>query len=277
VCQYQNNNDPCDSDSNECTDDQCSDGACTHENNETPCADDGDECTTDVCGGGLCTHPANGQCGCEQNPDCDDSNPCTDDTCDNNGECQYANNTNPCLDDGNACTADVCEEGRCAHLLQGEPIPEKSAWVASASHVPQVPIVQCPGDPTQPAAQAVDGMLATRWTSGKVQAGDEWVQIDFGAAVTLNRINLDQVGLGEGNCTVSSSDFPLSYEVRLTNSPANNEVAALATGEGTVDKTMIHLEQPATGRYLLISQVESAVSMDPARWWSIHEINVACQ
>lgn len=276
TCQYQNNNDPCADDNNQCTDDQCNDGACAHENNEAACADEGDMCTEDVCGGGLCTHPANGQCGCEDNPECDDSNPCTDDSCDGNGACQYTDNANPCGDDGNLCTMDVCDHGTCMHISQGEPIPAKSSWAATASSIPQAAILGCAGDPSEPPSQAIDDMPATRWTSGQFQSGNEWFQVDFGAAVTLNRINLNSIGLGEGACTVSSNDYPRHYQVRLSNTPANNEAPVLAEGDGTPENTMIQLQQPATGRYLLVSQ-KGVSGMDPMSWWSIHELNVTCQ
>jgi hypothetical protein len=45
--------------------------------------------------------------------DCNDNNPCTDDTCDAKSGCQYANNTAAC-DDGKACTTgDACKDGKC--------------------------------------------------------------------------------------------------------------------------------------------------------------------
>jgi hypothetical protein len=273
-CQYQNNTDPCADDNNECTNDLCLDGTCAHENNEAPCADEGDECTDDVCGGGLCTHPANGQCGCQDNPECDDSNPCTDDTCDPDGDCQYENNTGACGDDGNACTSDVCSEGTCNHVREGQPIPEKSTWNASASNVPQVPIGGCFGDASEPPSQGIDGMPATRWTSGKIQSGGEWFQVDFGVPVTLNHINLDSFGLGTDNCASSGNDYPRHYEVRVSNTSIDKEAAVLTEGEGTPGNTLIQLPQPATGRYLLISQTGFTMQ---TIWWSIHELNVACQ
>jgi hypothetical protein len=48
---------------------------------------------------------------------CDDTDPCTDDRCDGNGECQHDFNTAPCADEAvpNACTDDVCEDGACVH------------------------------------------------------------------------------------------------------------------------------------------------------------------
>ena len=49
---------------------------------------------------------------CVTDPDCDDSNPCTDDAC-VASVCEYTNNTAAC-DDGNACTtADTCAAGAC--------------------------------------------------------------------------------------------------------------------------------------------------------------------
>jgi len=69
------------------------------------CEADGDACTVDSCVDGVCT--AGGP------PDCNDTNPCTDDACDSEDGCVYTNNTNPC-EDGNACTAgDVCGDGAC--------------------------------------------------------------------------------------------------------------------------------------------------------------------
>ncbi len=88
-------------DSNPCTDDSCNPATgCVHTNNTAPCSD-GSACTTnDACSGGLCVGgPA---------PNCDDSNPCTDDTCNPATGCVHTNNTAPCSD-GNACTtADTC-------------------------------------------------------------------------------------------------------------------------------------------------------------------------
>ncbi len=54
---------------------------------------------------------------CNEAADCNDQNPCTDETCPA-GSCVYSNNTLPC-DDGDACTLeDVCSGGTCS----GEPL-----------------------------------------------------------------------------------------------------------------------------------------------------------
>ncbi len=93
-------------DGNVCTDDACDPAAgCTHANNNAAC-DDGDACTTnDACSGGACIGGAA--------PNCDDSNPCTDDSCDPALGCTHANNAAPC-DDGDVCTTnDACSGGAC--------------------------------------------------------------------------------------------------------------------------------------------------------------------
>ncbi len=97
--------DTCD-DENLCTDDACVPGVgCTNVPNTVPC-DDGDACTlADVC--------ANGDCVGSTPPNCEDSNPCTDDSCDVDAGCIHAYNSNPC-NDQNACTqVDACVDGGC--------------------------------------------------------------------------------------------------------------------------------------------------------------------
>jgi uncharacterized repeat protein (TIGR01451 family) len=108
-------------DNNPCTDDTCQNpgtptAACVHVNNTASCSD-GNACTgPDTCSGGLCVGGPN-VCTCQSNADCDDHNPCTDDTCQNPGTttaaCVHVNNTAPCSD-GNACTRnDACQGGVC--------------------------------------------------------------------------------------------------------------------------------------------------------------------
>ncbi|MEY3012503.1 MAG: hypothetical protein RIT45_1238, partial [Pseudomonadota bacterium] len=67
--------------------------------------DDGDACTApDLCSAGKCAGKA---------ADCDDDNPCTDDSCDPKQGCVHKPNTTPC-DDADASTAgDKCAAGVC--------------------------------------------------------------------------------------------------------------------------------------------------------------------
>ena len=120
-------------DLNPCTDDACQTGiGCVHPDNTLPC-DDLDLCTqNDTCGNGTCAGeprpcsngdacdglevcvPATGVCVNGPLPDCDDLNPCTDDSCDIQLGCVHVFNTAPC-DDTNICTDnDICQSGVCA-------------------------------------------------------------------------------------------------------------------------------------------------------------------
>jgi hypothetical protein len=102
---------PC-NDGNDCTDDSCDANAgCQFVPNNGPC-DDGSMCTTgDHCQAGACVITAF--------VDCDDANPCTDDSCDIEMGCVHINNVLPC-DDGTVCTVgDTCALGAC---VPGEPL-----------------------------------------------------------------------------------------------------------------------------------------------------------
>lgn len=93
-------------DENVCTTDSCDSlKGCLHQENTGPC-DDKDLCTV----GDKCVA---GKCESGEKLDCDDGNPCTDDSCDPKSGCVHANNTVPC-DDGNVCTTkDTCKDGVC--------------------------------------------------------------------------------------------------------------------------------------------------------------------
>jgi len=91
-----------------CTIDSCNedDDVCVNTPDDSYC-DDGDWCNgPEVCTPGV---------GCEPGtpPDCDDGDPCTIDTCDEDAdECV---NTPIVCNDGNPCTTDVCVDGECVY------------------------------------------------------------------------------------------------------------------------------------------------------------------
>ncbi len=93
-------------DGNECTKDLCTgEAGCEHEALDAGECKDGDACTVgDHCEEGVCVGTP---------VECDDDNPCTDDSCDGTGGCHFVDNDVAC-DDGNACTvADRCDGGTC--------------------------------------------------------------------------------------------------------------------------------------------------------------------
>lgn len=109
-------------------------------------------------------------------------------------------------------------------------------------------------------ANVADGNIATRWSSGSLQAPGMYFQIDFGQPQTFGRIEL----------ALDASqpfDYPRGYEVYASNDPANLG-APIASGVG---QQLTSIVVPATtARYVRIVQTGS----DAARWWSIYELNV---
>jgi len=83
-------------DSNPCTTDSCNPSTgCVNTNNTNPCSD-GNACTvSDRCSGGTCAP------GSPRN--CNDSNPCTNDSCNVSSGCTYSN-----VSAGVTCAPDVC-------------------------------------------------------------------------------------------------------------------------------------------------------------------------
>ena len=139
---------------------------------------------------------------------------------------------------------------RCAD----HPIPATSKWALTASS----------SSPTWPLANAIDGNVNTRWSTGVDQKSD-WLQVDFGVATALDTITL-MLGTSPG-------DYPRAYEVRVSNSSQNTTASALARGNGQqATDTVVSLPTPALGRYLLISQTGSATSI----WWSVAELKIGC-
>jgi uncharacterized protein len=110
------------------------------------------------------------------------------------------------------------------------------------------------------AANAVDGDIATRWSSGSKQVPGMYFQVDFGKPQTFSRIEL---ALDESQ----PFDYPRGYEVYASNDPANLG-APIASGVG---QTLTTIDIPATtARYVRIVQTGN----DVFRWWSIYEMNV---
>jgi hypothetical protein len=140
-------------------------------------------------------------------------------------------------------------------LCSDHPLTARSSWVASASHF----------DATNSgvAANVLDN-TKTRWSTGKAQSGNEWLQIDFGSSVTINHVNLQQ---GD-----DINDYPRTYAVIVSDTAKDVNATPKLTGSGKSGvSTAILLPALATGRYLLIKQTGTSLS-----WWSAEELEVSC-
>ena len=102
-----------------------------------PECDDGDPLTLDRCQDHCCLNEPDPAADCKTSPAvCEDQNPCTEDSCDQDANhCLHASTPNCCksdyecqvglLTDGNACTTDICnpETNRCQFILMANECP----------------------------------------------------------------------------------------------------------------------------------------------------------
>jgi hypothetical protein len=143
---------------------------------------------------------------------------------------------------------------------EGAPIPLKGSWQASASHS-SVGSGEYDSKP-----EYVMDLTTKRWSTGKVQAGDEWLQIDFGASAAVRELSFT---LNEDD----ADDYPRSYLIKLSDTPLDFNAAIRASGSGLKGQTLVvTLAEPVQGRYLLVQQK----GKDPISWWSVSEVTAKC-
>lgn len=124
-------------------------GGCAAQNGaDGVVCDDTDGCTiNDTCQAGICTGFGTS---------CNDDNPCTADTCENDA-CTYnpAFDGTPCLDDGNPCTLDICQEGSCGSVAladgqacadDGNACTTDTCWKGDCAHNPVEDALPCTDD-----------------------------------------------------------------------------------------------------------------------------------
>lgn len=143
---------------------------------------------------------------------------------------------------------------------EGAPIPLKGSWRASASHS----FLGTGELDSKP--EYVTDLTMKRWTTGKAQAGDEWLQVDFSASAAIRElrftVNPDDV-----------DDFPRKYQINLSDTPLDFDGAVRASGAGAIGETwVVTLAAPVRGRYLLVQQK----GKDPVAWWSVAELTAEC-
>ncbi|HXK20587.1 MAG TPA: discoidin domain-containing protein, partial [Polyangiaceae bacterium] len=166
---------------------------------------------------------------------------------------------------GNGGTAGSAGVAKCGDNA----IPARTQWIGTASAECSP---TCP-DPNGPytAALAIDGNTATRFSSGKTQVGDEWLQIDLGATATVNGVSIN---------TVPAADYTRHYQIRVSATTVDKAAPLtgpiLAEGDGMAGTLTIALSKAVNGRFVLISQT-GMVAAGQTSWWSINEIGVTCQ
>lgn len=145
-------------------------------------------------------------------------------------------------------------------LCQAAPLPGKSLWKASASHS-SVGVGEYDNKPEYLMDQTMK-----RWSTGKGQAGDEWVQVDFGASAAVRELSFT---LNPDD----AEDYPRIYQIRISDKPLDFNGPIRASGSGLVAQTLVvTLAEPVKGRYLLVQQKGKAADY----WWSISELTATC-
>lgn len=150
---------------------------------------------------------------------------------------------------------------------QAASCPAKSTWTATSSgYCGQVGMCADPNGPFPPT-YAIDTLTTTRFSTGKPQAGDEWIEIDFKVPSKLDGITIY-------TDAANGLDYPRHYEVRLSNTSGNMVAAVLAEGDGMTGTLNVTFAE-TTGRYLLVSQTGAVMNAETS-WWSLHDLNVSC-
>ncbi len=162
-------------------------------------------------------------------------------------------------------------------LCASAPIPDKTTWAALASSYSGAGAT-CTNDPFDVLCNkpeyAVDADTGTRFATGKKQAGDEWLQIDFLVSTAISQVTM---------YSSSESDYARHYEIRVSDTTQDFAAPVLVEGDG--NSGTINADFAASkGRYLLISQTGVIASCSPTptpgcgtNWWSIHDLNLKCE
>jgi len=132
-------------------------------------------------------------------------------------------------------------------VASANPLPlDRSGWSASAS-------VSNAGDLP---SNALDGVFATRWSSGQPQSPGMSFQVNMGKTQNFSSIALD--------CGASGGDYPRGYQV-FVSQDGTSWGNAIASGQGSGDYTVISFSKQSA-RYVKVVLTASSGS-----WWSIDE------
>jgi MYXO-CTERM domain-containing protein len=121
----------------------------------------------------------------------------------------------------------------------------RTGWTATASKQGDVP------------ANAIDGKLNTRWTTGTARAADQWFEVNMGSAQTFSELVLDANG---------GTDYLGGYQVFVSND-GTNWGTPIAQGTATDAKTVITFSAQ-TASYFKVVATDAG-----SHWWSIYELN----
>jgi len=142
----------------------------------------------------------------------------------------------------------------------------QDAGVEAPPTVPYVPAqwkptasITAAGNADVPA-NAFDGDLATRWTTGRNQVGDESFVVDLGKTESISRVVLDDSRF--------PNDFPVSYTLEVSTNGNTFTMVGMGTGA-----TITRIDFTRTmARSLRIKQTGKTAA--DGSWWSIGELSI---
>lgn len=129
--------------------------------------------------------------------------------------------------------------------VYGEQENSRTGWTATASST----------EPGGWTANAFDGNLSTRWSSGAAQAAGQWFEVDQGTPTWVNHVVMD--------AGPNTSDYPRGYVVQVSNDHTNWTTVANGEGSGPWVEANFPIVQD---RYIKVTLQNSSTS-----WWSISE------
>jgi hypothetical protein len=127
-----------------------------------------------------------------------------------------------------------------------------TGWTATASST-------AAGTADLPSS-AIDGNIATRWTTGLNQMGTEFFMVDMGRALSISRVVLDD--------TTHTQDFPTAYTLEVSTDATNFVTEKMGLGATITDILFAQV----TARYVRIRQTGMTVA--GGSWWSIDELRI---
>jgi F5/8 type C domain-containing protein len=133
---------------------------------------------------------------------------------------------------------------------------DRTHWTATASVTA--------GDGAGPPG-GIDGDLTTRWANNRGQDGTDSYAVDFGGAVKLTKITLN-------NTQAYPDDYPGAYAVYGSSDGTTFDGSPFVTGAGSTGSTVITFTQ----RSVRAVRVNQTGTTRAGNWWQIGEFQIGC-
>ena len=152
--------------------------------------------------------------------------------------------------DGGAAETGVHDGGAAETAAPDATAPnpfDHTQWKVTASNTS--------GNPADAIGNAIDGDIATRWSSGRAQTGNEFFKVDLGSVGCVSQLRI----------VSSAGDFAASYVVNVS----TDDETYIRVAKGTGSNVMAIVFAPRLARYVRIDQTGTSGS-----WWSIDELTI---